>query len=55
MRDRRRQRANRRMNQEVLSMRIDMGIQDPPPYLAVKHMVEQEKKAAKFSNKKGVA
>lgn len=55
MRDRSRQRANRRTKQEFLSMRNDMGIKDPTPYHAVKHMVEQEKKVAKFSNKKEVA
>ena len=55
MRDRSRQRANRRMKQEFLSMRNDMGIKDLTPYYAVKHMVEQEKKASKSSNKKEVA
>lgn len=55
MRDRSRQRANRRMKQEFLSMRNDMGIKDPTPYHAVKHMVELEKKASKSSNKKEVA
>ena len=55
MKNREKQRANRRMKQEFLSMRNDMGIKDPTPYYAVKHMVEQEKKAAKSSNKKQVA
>ena len=55
MKNREKQRANRRMKQEFLSMRNDMGIKDPTPYHAVKHMVEQEKKASKSSNKKGVA
>lgn len=55
MKNRERQRANRRMKQEFLSMRNDMGIKDLTPYYAVKHMVEQEKKASKSSNKKEVA
>ena len=41
MKNRERQRANRRMKQEFLSMRNDMGIKDLTPYYAVKHMVEQ--------------
>ena len=54
MRDRSRQRANRRMKQEFLAMRNSAGILDPTPYYAVKNMVEEEKKRAKSSYKKEV-
>ena len=55
MRDRSKQRANRRMKQEFLDMRNNVGILDPTPYQAVKNMVNEEKKKSKSSNKEAVA
>lgn len=55
MRDRSKQRANRRLKQEMLEMHNNVGIMDPTPYQAVKNMVAQEKTQKKPSNKKGVA
>lgn len=55
MRDRSKQRANRRLRQVMIAMRNNVGILDPTPYQAVKHIVEMEKKSAKSSNKKEVA
>lgn len=55
MKNRERQRANRRMKQEYLSIRNSVGILDPTPYQAVKHMVDLEKINAKSSDKKEVA
>ena len=52
MKNRDRQRANRRMKQEYLAMRNSVGILDPTQYQAVKNMVDAEKKKAKSSNKK---
>ena len=52
MKNRNRQRANRRMKQEYLAMRNSVGILDPTPYQAVKNMVAAEKKNAKSSKKK---
>lgn len=52
MRNRERQRANRRMKQDFLEMRNSVGILDPTPYQAVKNMVAEEMKNAKYSKKK---
>ena len=50
MKNRGRQRANRRMKQEYLAMRNSVGILDLTPYQAVKNLVVVEKKKAKSSN-----
>ena len=55
MRDRSKQRANRRMQQEFIGMRNNVGILDPTPYHAVKNMVNEEKRKSKSSNKDDVA
>lgn len=55
MRDRSKQRANRRMKQEFIDMRNNVGILDPTPYHAVKNMVNEEKRKSKSSNKDDVA
>ena len=56
MRDRTKQRANRKLRRQMIAMRNAYGIVDPTPYYAVKHMLEEQNKNAKSSNKKnGVA
>ena len=47
MKNRERQRANRKLKEERLALRDYCGIMDPTPYEAVKNMIRQEKGAAK--------
>ena len=56
MRDRTKQREKRKLKRQMIAMRNAYGIVDPTPYYAVKHMLEEQNKNAKSSNKKnGVA
>lgn len=43
MRDRKKQRENRRKKEDILSMRNGTGVLDPTPYYAVKNICKQEK------------
>ena len=47
MKNRDRQRANRRMKEEMISRRRECGIKDPTPYEAVKNMIRTERMNAR--------
>lgn len=47
MKNRERQRANRKLKEDRLALRDYCGIKDPTPYEAVKNMIRQEKAAEK--------
>lgn len=55
MRDRTKQRENRKLKRQMIAMRNACGVVDPTPYYAVKHMLEEQSRKAKSCNKKGVA
>lgn len=55
MRDRSKQRENRRLKEEFLSRKNACGVCDPTPQEAVKLMILKESKSAKASTKIGVA
>lgn len=54
MKNRNRQRLNRRIKQEMLDLRDSCGVKDPTPYEAVKEMIKElrtdyEKKGSNIS------
>ena len=49
MKNRKRQRANREMKEEMLDLHDSCGIQDPTPYTAVKNIIQREKQAAEIN------
>lgn len=55
MRDRRKQRENRRHKEEPISRRNAGGFDDPTPQQAVDLMILKERKSIKASTKIGVA
>ena len=44
MKNRDRQRHNRRVKEELLDLRNMSGVKDPTPYEAVKEMIEENKR-----------
>ena len=55
MRDRKKQHERRKLKRQMIAMRNASGVVDPTPYYAVKHMLEEQSRKSKSSNKKGVA
>ena len=43
MKNRNRQRANRKLKEEMLSLRDSCGVKDPTPYEAVKEIINEMK------------
>ncbi|MCR5232486.1 MAG: hypothetical protein K6E53_01055 [Lachnospiraceae bacterium] len=54
MKNRERQRANRKLKEEMLSIRDHCGVKDPTPYEAVKEMINEVKRNKGRRGKYGV-
>lgn len=54
MKNRKRQRANRKMKEELLDLRDSCGLMDPTPYEAVKMIVLELKNNNEGRNKKWI-
>ena len=54
MKNRNRQRANRRLKEELLDLRDVCGIKDPTPYEAIKEIINEFKNNKKRRGKNGL-
>lgn len=54
MKNRERQRANRRIKEEMLSFKDMCGVNDPTPYEAVREIIQKFRKGRKEEKKYGV-
>ena len=54
MKNRERQRANRKLKEEMLSIRDHCGVKDPTPYEAVKEIINEMKRNKERRGRHGV-
>ena len=54
MKNRKRQRANRKLKEEMLEIRDSCGIKDPTPYEAVREIVNELRKSMERGGKYGL-
>lgn len=52
MKSRERQRANRRIKEELLNLRDECGVKDPTPYEAVKELLNEFRRPNERRNQK---